>query len=100
MTKLTITKHTVNIPARKLNTTWTVEPILDFSHPDFIEVSVREYAGEKWYLVMAFQQPIIDWIRGQSNELWKQDDEGEIIMSTAFVLHEKLYSFFKLRWSE
>lgn len=70
-------------------------------------LSVETIDNVKWYRVRAPSSEIIEWIRSQDNELWRHEDFGVYEQGSTlsqlggikFMLHEKLYTIFALKWS-
>lgn len=70
-------------------------------------LSIETVDDVKWYRVRVPTSEVIEWIRSQDNELWNHEDFGVYeqgqnlreLGGIKFVLHERLYTIFALRWA-
>jgi len=83
------------------------EDILGVRPANYTLLSVVRINDVKWYRVRVPSSDVIEWIRSQDNELWHHEDFGVYAQGQhlrelggiKFILHEKLYTIFALRWS-
>jgi len=74
---------------------------------NFSLMSVESGDGVYWYRIRISKLEPILWIKDQDSSLWRNEDPGwyEESQNTRklggikFVLHERLYTIFLLRWS-
>lgn len=82
------------------------QDILGIQPANYTLLSVETIDDVKWYRVRVPTSEVIEWIRSQDNELWNHEDfgvyeQGQHIRDLGgikFVLHEKLFNIFALRW--
>lgn len=92
---------------RKHVPTMLAQDILGIQPANYTLLSVVRINDVKWYRVGVPTSEVIEWIRSQDNELWNHEDfgiyaQGKHIRELGgikFIIHEKLYTIFALRWS-
>lgn len=92
---------------RKHVPTMLAQDILGIQPANYTLLSVVRINDVKWYRVRVPTSEVIEWIRSQDNELWNHEDfgiyeQGKLIRELGgikFIIHEKLYTIFALRWS-
>lgn len=93
-----ITKQPVSAKSRQLNGMWSLNTdgelirLIKYSYMNSIDI-----CGETWHNLTVYDDSINEWIMSKSNELWSSDECS--LGYIKFLVHDKLYKLFLLKWS-
>jgi hypothetical protein len=91
--KFEIIKTKVNAPTRKLNASWTVEPLI---LKPWTKLSAL-HCGKNVYAIR--DREIQNWIESYPKDKWTYVDYDFVNHSAGYTFTEDLESWFLLRWS-
>lgn len=68
----------------------------------FKTVDVYDYEGVKWYRILVRNKEVYKWIESNDDELWWEQapDWSHVNKFLLYTVHEKLYTYICLKWSQ